>query len=141
MDTAIVSIGTTERPGAKGNPNFHVSKKMIMDAGFPEDQHEKAYLGDIGGVWLKRPNLSDTPKRTADTNLEYTKLIEDRWMGVTFEHLKKCVENASATDSVGVIAIAAGKERGEALIEALRSTLLNRLIIDSDLAEHLNATI
>ncbi len=140
MDTAIVGIGTTTPQGPNANPNWHVSKTVIESAGFGQKQHEQAFVGDIGGVWLPHPHARGATKKNSRTQ-DYIELIRDRWMGVTGDNLKACAERAKAEDRVGVIALAVGQDRSDAVIASIRASLVNRLIIDSGLAKKLDEVL
>jgi predicted transcriptional regulator len=141
MDTALIGIGTTQNHGRNANPNYHVSKRALRIAGFSEDVHELAYVGDAGGAWLRRtqkPGGAKGKKNTAEIE-RYVTLFERRWMGPTQDQIARCAATVIEDGPVGVIAMAVGRERRAAVLESIRCSLVNRLIIDTDLAMSLDA--
>lgn len=137
MDTALVGVGTTDSQGPMANPNAPFSNEAIKAAGFPSGQHRRAYLGDIGGVLLRRPPTKKSHHKDGETE-RYAARVEKCWMGLTFGQLRDCARNAKANGHVGVIALSVGRERRDAVVEAVRLSLINRLILDSDLAAALD---
>jgi hypothetical protein len=66
------------------------------------------------------------------------KRINTQWTGIQREHVARCAERARASEGTpGVIVLAIGRAKAEAVIEAVNQSLVNHLLIDQDLADAL----
>jgi DNA-binding transcriptional regulator LsrR (DeoR family) len=84
-------------------------------------------VGNIGGVWIPRSDISDDDKvKVAELN--------ERWLGAQLKDFSRCSINADAQNP-GVVVLAAEPEKLNIVLEALY--LVNVLIVSRQLAEAL----
>jgi hypothetical protein len=118
--------------------------KRIYRADFidPADIEAVVY-GDMGGIPLPRPR-----PRLSDDQLKILKNIEESWMGVTRQHIEKCVERGfdrtrhATARPPGCILIAVGAQKARTTYQAVvREGLVNHLFIDYECAQALSALL
>ena len=86
-------------------------------------------VGNIGGVWIARNEISDEDKeRVANVN--------ERWLGAQYDHFRSCSLNADLTHHrPGVVVLAVEPDKAAIILEALH--LINVLIVSRQLADEL----
>lgn len=85
--------------------------------------------GNIGGIWIPRPDLSSEDLRRIEE-------MNERWLGAKLEHVVRCSRGADlARGRPGVVVLAAERSKAEIILEAL--DLINVLIVSYPLAEEL----
>jgi hypothetical protein len=126
LDVVVTSISRVNRPFGFGDSTEFNLKTLKLS------KLERLVIGDLGGVPLAKPNL------LAKEQLQLRKLLE-RWTGLRKDHIRGCVDRASARGSAaaGVIVVAAGADRVLTVLEAVRRGLVNRLVLDKPLSESL----
>lgn len=90
--------------------------------------------GDIGGVLLPKPNLSDSNREKVDA-------LQAGWIGITKTDLKNCVKRSAKKKRPGVVLIASYKYKTTVVQEAVRAGLVSTLIASKQLAESLEETV
>jgi DNA-binding transcriptional regulator LsrR (DeoR family) len=126
LDAVVTSISRINCPfGYTDNNEFNWKILKLSKL-------EELVMGDLGGVPLAKPNLSAKGQR------ELRELL-GRWTGLQKDHIRGCVDRASARGSAaaGVIVVAIGVERAPTVLEAVRLGLVNRLVLDGPLSESL----
>jgi len=151
IDTLITGVGTASKSSTDPWLIERVNA-MRKDPPLTREDFEAYTYGDIGGVYLLRPDLTEriaariakasAAGRTArerNTIVEAkVRRINAQWTGIQREHVAACAERARATEKTpGVIVLAIGKAKAEAVIEAVNQSLVNHLLIDQDLADAL----
>ena len=117
------------------------------------EDFEAYTFGDIGGVYLLRPDLAErialrnakTGALTGNALSERKAIVEAKvkrinaqWTGIQREHVARCAERArSSQQTPGVIVLAVGRAKSGIVIEAVNQSLVNHLLIDQDLADAL----
>jgi len=81
--------------------------------------------GNIGGIWIPRPDLS-----TADA--EQVNKMNERWLGAQLDHFVRCSRGADLERHPGVVVLAVEPGKAEIILEAL--DLINVLIVSYPLA-------
>jgi DNA-binding transcriptional regulator LsrR (DeoR family) len=126
LDVVVTSISRVNCPFGFTDSNEFNWKILKLS------KLEKLVMGDLGGVPLAKPNLSAKGQR------ELRELLR-RWTGLQKDHIRGCVDRASARGSAaaGVIVVAIGADRVLTVLEAVRLGLVNRLVLDRPLSESL----
>ncbi len=121
LDGVLTSISRDNHPFGYG------LGRMYEDAGYSRDEVESAYLGDLGGVGLLRPNREPHER------------LEARRTGIERAHLFACAARAAARsgDAVGVVLVASGADRAESLLASVHLGYVTHLIADRSLSERL----
>jgi DNA-binding transcriptional regulator LsrR (DeoR family) len=127
VDTILTGVGSEV---AAHNPWLEESAR---DAGLKISQLEALTVGNLGGVFLPRPGLSAGDAKVLEG-------INERWMGVTIGHITRCAREAREEGRPGVVVLAGGR-KAEVVLECVRHHLVNRLVIDQDLAAHLHEVL
>jgi DNA-binding transcriptional regulator LsrR (DeoR family) len=117
MNAIITSLGNMNQPNK-------LWKEYLIKGGLEPKLLDD--VEDIGGVLLYDPSLSTKEK-------EIIKLLENRWLGIKMEHYLACAEKAKP----GVIVIAIGENKANAVLKAVEHGLVTMLIIDQELAQSL----
>ena len=125
MDMLISSVGSSDRP-------LIGALEELMHAGqVSAEQIGELIVGDLSGILIPREGLSPTDHA----------LVEDlnrMWTGLQIEHVRDLAARAANDPQVaGVVIIALQAERGDAILELIRSGLVNELIIDHAAADRL----
>ena len=152
MDTLITGVGTASKTSTDPWLIERVNA-MHNDPPLTREDFEAYTFGDIAGVYLLRPQLADLiAARTARTLGGAGKAVRERnatveakvnrinsqWTGIQREHVARCAERARTTgQTAGVIVLAIGQAKAEAVIESVNQSLVNHLLIDQDLADAL----
>lgn len=86
-------------------------------------------VGNIGGVWIAKNEISETDKdRVAKVN--------ERWLGAQYDHFRGCSLNADMLHRrPGVVVVAVEPDKADIVLEALH--LINILIVSRQLADEL----
>ena len=151
MDTLITGVGTASKTST--DP-WLIERVNAMHNAPPltREDFEACTFGDIAGVYLLRPRLSEIiAARPAKTQAgagkagrernaiveAKVKRINSQWTGIQREHVARCAERARTGQTAGVIVLAIGKAKSEAVIESVNQSLVNHLLIDQDLADAL----
>jgi DNA-binding transcriptional regulator LsrR (DeoR family) len=134
----ITAAGPSKRPRG-----FGTNALLGLDQKQTQELAENIY-GDIGGVLL--PRLKDAPGKRGDKSAPHPLVREltNRWTGLRLEHLKACSARAFSERSrsrPGVTLLCFGDSHVEVVKEAVRTGLVNQLIIGSDLEEALAAAL
>jgi DNA-binding transcriptional regulator LsrR (DeoR family) len=149
MDTLITGVGTASKTSTDPWLIERVNA-MHDDPPLTREDFETYTFGDIAGVYLLRPRLpeliaarnakalGDSSKAVRERNAtveEKVKRINSQWTGIQREHVVHCAERArSSGQTAGVIVLAIGQAKSEAVIESVNQSLVNHLLIDQDLA-------
>lgn len=152
IDTLITGVGTASKTSTDPWLIERVNA-MQNDPPLTREDFEAYTFGDIGGVYLLRPDLaqriaarnaksasgSGKPAHERNAIVEAkVKRINAQWTGIQREHIARCADRARASEQTpGVIVLAIGRAKSEAVIEAVNQSLVNHLLIDQDLAEAL----
>ncbi|HLJ12512.1 MAG TPA: hypothetical protein VKU82_15060 [Planctomycetaceae bacterium] len=150
MDTLITGVGTASKTSTDPWLIERVNA-MCDDPPLTREDVEAYTFGDIGGVYLVRPELAALiARRTARSSgaggaaRERVAVVEAKierintqWTGIQREHAAKCAERGFSQKAVGVIVLAIGRAKSEIIIEAVNQSLVNHLLIDQDLADAL----
>lgn len=125
MDMLISSVGSSDRP-------LIGALEELMHAGqVSAEQIGELIVGDLSGILIPREGLSPTDRA----------LVEDlnrMWTGLQIEHVRDLAARAANDPQLaGVVIIALQSERGDAILELIRSGLVNELIIDHAAADRL----
>ena len=93
----ITGVGTAEISG-------DLWLRDRLDAtGMGSDALAHVTYGDMGGVYIKRPGVSQ--QRLA--------LINGVWTGIHREHFQTCARRAASATALGVVVVAIGPEKAE----------------------------
>jgi DNA-binding transcriptional regulator LsrR (DeoR family) len=57
-----------------------------------------------------------------------------RWTGISLEQYAACAQRSVAQQSPGVVVVAIGKNKAEAVHDAVARGLINNLLVDEELA-------
>jgi hypothetical protein len=95
--------------------------------GVTQQDLERSFLGDIGGVLLPR-------KDGAVAADGVVKGIETHWVGMRYAELQAAATRAAARKAPGVVVLAIGANKVDVLASAIRRGLVNHVFIDQDLA-------
>jgi DNA-binding transcriptional regulator LsrR (DeoR family) len=151
MDTLITGVGTASKTSTDPWLIERVNA-MRNDPPLTREDFEAYTFGDIGGVYLPRPELgqliaarsgrpsSNAKSARARSSTVAAKVdrINSQWTGIQREHVAKCSARARTSEqTVGVIVLAIGRAKSEPIIEAVNQSLVNHLLIDQDLADAL----
>jgi DNA-binding transcriptional regulator LsrR (DeoR family) len=151
MDALITGVGTASKTST--DPWLIERVNSMRDKPPLTREDFEAYtFGDIGGVYLLRPDLAElitarqhrngaagkgARERTAGVESKIQR-INEQWTGIQREHVARCAERARSTGkTAGVIVLAIGRAKSGTVIEAVNQSLVNHLLIDQDLADAL----
>jgi DNA-binding transcriptional regulator LsrR (DeoR family) len=114
-------------------------KHKIYRAHFVDAEIENVVFGDMGGIPLPRPNLTESQRKVL-------KSIEDSWTGLQREQLIRCVsrgfEGHPNSRPPGCILTAIGAHRARTVYQAVVvEGLVNHLFIDSDCGKALETLL
>ena len=143
VDTILTGIGSSEEkkynfldPEAKGYVRIYRGRKYMK---IPITEiRENIICGDIAGVFL--------PKHADDKDcISIVDALNSRLATLNAEHLSHCVKETckaknnetEIAKSDGVICIAFGGHKKRALLQAIASGYINKVIIDSEMADAL----
>ncbi len=90
--------------------------------------------GDIAGILLTRPQPTQSLQDAADQIVD---ALNARLATLRASHLYRCASRSTDKTRNGVIVVAVGAHKAEALIRAIQSGYVSRIIIDSKLATEL----
>ncbi len=153
MDTLVTGVGTASKTST--DP-WLIERVNAMHNTPPltREDFEAYTFGDIAGVYLLRPRLSEliaarngkmsglSGKALRELNATVetkVKRINSQWTGIQREHVAGCAERARVSGQTpGVIVLAIGRAKSETIIEAVNQSLVNHLLIDQDLADALS---
>lgn len=124
LDTILTGVG------APTHPRGYWGDTLMSTQGINWESLSKLIIGDISGVLFPDPKFSDNmPKEF--------KMIIDGWTGIKKEHIENCAKKALDNKTSGVIVVAVGANKAKSLYESMKNKLVNKLVIDLDLAEAL----
>jgi Putative sugar-binding domain len=123
-----------------GKPMGDGRGPLFDSSALSETEFRKLVMCDIGGVLI--------PTRTDLSSAEQRKLkaINDRWTGLTAEHLADCAERGHdakmKTEQLkvhppGVVLLAVGANKAECVWAAMKMGYINYLLIDEPLEQEL----
>jgi hypothetical protein len=152
LDTLITGVGTAAKTSTDPWLIERVNA-MQNDPPLTREDFEAYTFGDIAGVYLLRPELTEliaarharvagaTGKTARERNAVVeakVKRINTQWTGIQREHVARCADRARTTQKTpGVIVLAIGRAKSDIVIEAVNQSLVNHLLIDQDLADAL----
>ena len=129
MDALLTSVGSSDKPVGG-------SVAELVEAGEIDAKKLRSLvIGDIGGVLIPQPSLSNGDKRLI-------RELNEMWTGINLEHLQQTAFNASRnTKMPGNIVVALGRDKTPVLCEVIRMGLVNELMVDGDLAQSLEVAL
>lgn len=119
----MVLTGAGSALGSAGEPWYQEATECE-----PELNLENVSVGNIGGVWLPRPGISEESRQLLDQ-------ANSRWLGISIKHFTNVARRATWEHTPGVVLVAADADKREIVRAAL--PLVNHLIISRELAETL----
>jgi DNA-binding transcriptional regulator LsrR (DeoR family) len=149
FDTIITSVGAS---GQKSCTAF--KKALVARWGIKAKQLQKMAWGDIGGALVPRhtrwwvQNGAPEPREplAADLQAELDR-ASSLWTGISIKQYRDTARRASGLESkegnakskpiTGVVIYAIGKNKAKIVHEVVKAGLVNRLVIDLDLAKAL----
>jgi DNA-binding transcriptional regulator LsrR (DeoR family) len=126
LDVLITSCGS----GRVANDSW--AKDCVATGVCKKTEIENMVQGNIGGIWISKDGLDDKHK-------ELIKKINDRWIGMTYDDVKKISENAPQEG--GVVLIAAEDFKAEIVKDLVEKRLVSQLIISDLLADKLEKMV
>jgi DNA-binding transcriptional regulator LsrR (DeoR family) len=92
---------------------------------------DKVAAGNVGGVWFARDESNPD-------HVKQVKGINHRWLGIKYEHFKRCADTADAAPNErgGVVILAAGAAKAR-ILASHAIAMCNTLIIDDVCADAL----
>ena len=129
IDALLTSVGSSDKPVGG-------SVTELVEAGEIDDRKLRSLVvGDIGGVLIPQPSLSNGDKRIIHE-------LNGMWTGINLEHFQQIAFNASRnTKMPGNIVVALGRDKTPVLCEVIRMGLVNELMVDRDLAQSLEVAL
>lgn len=124
MDTALISGGTF----ASATYDTLWLSDTLESEGIEEDDLSRLTVGDVAGAFLPRRGLDNADASRFEE-------ICSRWTGVSILDLYRCSQRAAVEQTPGVVMLATGQAKAAIVLEAVSHGIVNRLIIDSDLAD------
>jgi DNA-binding transcriptional regulator LsrR (DeoR family) len=129
MDALITSVGSSR------SPVYGSMAELVLAGGVEEKRLRQLVVGDLGGILIPQPTLSQDDTRLVDE-------LNAMWTGIRIEHVKAIAKRAANDPSrTGVIVAALRAERGDTVFELIRNELVNELILDDDAAARLEQRI
>ena len=123
--TGIGDVRTSKRAGERASQ----SDPLYLETAKAEDPEVLGLaVGNIGGVWIARDDLTDQDRRKVEQ-------VNERWLGAQHADFRRCSLNAVPGQRPGVVVLAVEPEKAGIILEALY--LVNVLIISRQLAETL----
>lgn len=123
--TGIGDVQTSQRAGERASQ----SDPLYLETAKAEDPEVLGLaVGNIGGVWIARDDLTDRDRRKVEQ-------VNERWLGAQHADFRRCSLNAVPGQRPGVVVLAVEPEKAGIILEALY--LVNVLIISRQLAETL----
>jgi hypothetical protein len=134
MEAVIASVG------ASGHRAFSPTKDY---GNIPWEWLEECVLGDIGGVFLPKPDKELPKGRDKAVVAWQCKQLSYYWTGVSEDHLAKCAKRARARRGgpPGVIVLAVGARRAKVTLECMKKNIINHLVVDTGHAEELRKLV
>lgn len=123
IDGLLTSVGTTSH---LHDPWYH-----LPDGPDRHRRLEATSLGNIAGNFLPKDGI---PPEDA----KFIEHVNHRWTGIRLAHLIGCATRAVEERNVGVVVVALGAEKAGVIIECLTRDIINRLVIDQELAAALS---
>jgi hypothetical protein len=126
-DAIVTSLGELGQSGDLGDPERgspYLRERMRNEDGI--DRLSRIAIGDIGGVFLERPDI-------AREDLGTIRDINSRFNGPGIADLQGCAERAVRFDRAGVIAMAHDPTKTDVVLEAVSRGLVSELVIDTTL--------
>lgn len=127
LEMILTSVGPAESL-------FGYIGRELSRSGMKIEELQKYAYGDICGVCIPRPGISKEGE-------EQLHIIADRWTGVRRKHLEDCANRAAKHKKPGVVVVAVGKKKAQFVLEIIKQGLVNTLIVDDDLEEHLKKLV
>lgn len=128
MDMLISSVGSTD------SPVLGSFDELIAAAGIPAEQITMLVAGDLGGILIPRANLSSDEARLVND-------LNDMWTGLHLAHVRDIAARGFEHTAAGVVVVAVGAGRAGVILELIRGTLVNEVIIDHAGANELRTLI
>jgi len=123
--TGIGDVRTSKRTGERTTQ----SDPLYLETAKAEDPNVLGLaVGNIGGVWIARDNLTEEDRHKVEQ-------VNERWLGAQRADFRRCSLNAVPGQRPGVVVLAVEPEKAGIILEALY--LVNVLIISRQLAETL----
>ncbi len=127
LEMILTSIGPAESL-------FGYIGRELFRSGMKIEELQKVAFGDICGVCIPRPGISEEGEKQLQ-------IIAERWTGVRRKHLEDCANRAAKLKKPGVVVVAVGKKKAQFVLEIVKHGLVNILIVDDDLEEHLKLLV
>jgi len=124
LDCVLTSVGATkdfERPWLKAAAQ--ASTLALSD-------FRELSVGNIAGCFLPVPGLDARGRKVLDG-------VNERWLGIQFQHLQNCAAVALRKRTPGVVVLAIGEGKAEVVLEAIKHKLVNILCCDMRLMKRL----
>jgi hypothetical protein len=133
LEMILTSVGPGERPLTFGRGTLFSTGTLSLA------QLATLIKGDMGGVLFPRVGLTKSQASKLKT-------VNDRWTGLRRSHLEACAERAADEPNPykgkpGVVVVSAGKDRAAFIYEAVKSGLVNNLVIDDQLEAELERIV
>ncbi len=130
VDTLLTGIGI---PATSGPYSLGVFVRERAECEkIPEAEMSRLVFGDIAGVLIPRPNLSAADRKLVQS-------LNEGWTGLRLADIERCAREGRAKGRGGVIVVTQGKLKKDFILELLRLGLVNRLVVDGELADALSA--
>jgi DNA-binding transcriptional regulator LsrR (DeoR family) len=129
MDMLISSVGSTNMP-VLGSFD-----ELVVAGGIPADRITRLVAGDLGGILIPRANLSPDESRLVED-------LNEMWTGLHIEHVRDIAERGFEDPAIsGVVVVALGAGRAGVILELIRASLINEVIIDHAGANEIQALL
>ena len=129
MDTLISSVGSSQ------TPLLGALEELTYAGQLDRDQLSELIVGDLGGILIPKPDLSEMDKLRVEG-------LNKMWTGIQMQHVRDLARRAANNSNInGVVIVALQAERGETVLELIRLGLVNELIIDQAVADRLTALL
>jgi DNA-binding transcriptional regulator LsrR (DeoR family) len=123
VDTIVTGCGTVDDMGAWFHATGHLSqseKSKVSQGGF--------IVGDLAGSFIVRKGAE---------NEKFVEDINNRLVGLTLDHIKRCNARARENNKGGCLVVAAGERKAVIVRELVRQELATELILSYELASKL----
>ncbi len=124
LDAIITSCG------AIGNAKHFWAAELTGGLGVESDVLQELCCADIGGVLLPRTDSGTCGRQQLHD-------ITQRWTGITLEFLQDLARRATKETKPGIVLLAVGGNKAEAVYQCVKCGVVNQLFLDGNLAEEL----
>lgn len=134
VDCIITGVGAVASGNVSAKKRFGLyTKECLKMWGIDSKWLSEHAIGDIGGVYIERPGLSDENKRSFEKKTSL-------WLGAKLEDLQRCARKGQE-GKPGVLVAAVGDRNLAEVIFACctRLGIITELFIDHEMEKHLTA--